>query len=86
MSDEEMLAFICKEYEKKLHELMPEEEYIAFITATAKKGFRQEIENMADSDFKEFCLDRFDFIVGDMKISVDPEGLLQQAKELEDDE
>ncbi len=65
---------------------MPEKEYIEFIKATAKKAFRKDVESMADSDFKNFIMERFDFIVGDMEISVDPIGLLQQAKELEEED
>lgn len=62
--NEKFYLYIIDIYEKKLKELMGEDEYHKFIIAVSKDGFREEIEGMADSEFKDFCLKNFDMITG----------------------
>lgn len=66
LSNEEIDQILktCKAYEKKLIELMGEDEFFKFSTQIAKELFADSIMGMADSDFKEFCLDNFDAITG----------------------
>lgn len=52
----------CLEYEKKLEEIMTAKEWREFISATSRKLFKQEIDGMADSEFKDFIIERFDEI------------------------
>ena len=52
-------------YEKKLESLMGPAEYMAFATRAAKECFRLEIEDMADGEFKDFCLENLEKIVVD---------------------
>ena len=55
--------YILMEYEKKLKELMTEKEYKEFVMKVAKEGFKKEIEGMADSEFKDFCMENFEEII-----------------------
>ncbi len=66
LSDEEIdqILKICEAYEAKLIELMGEDGFFKFSTQIAKELFADSIMGMADSDFKEFCLDNFDAITG----------------------
>lgn len=61
---EEFLRKVCLAYELKLTELMGEKNFKKFSTKIAKKLFAEELINMPDSEFKEFCLDNFDIITG----------------------
>ena len=61
---EEMLRKVSMAYEAKLKELMGEKAFYKFSKKIAKELFAEDICNMADSEFKEFCLDNFDFITG----------------------
>lgn len=58
------LRFCCMEYEKKLKELMGDEEFEKFSIDIARHGFLKEVIGMADGDFKNFCLENFTKIVG----------------------
>lgn len=49
-------------YEKKLMELMGEEEFAAFSRKVAKEMFRIELDGMAPGEFKDFCIDNFGMI------------------------
>lgn len=62
---EKIYIFLLREYEKKLTEYMPWDEYKEFASEVAKRAFRVEIEDMPDGDFKDFCLENFDFITRD---------------------
>lgn len=66
LSNEEIDQILktCKIYEAKLIELMGKDEFFKFSTQIAKDLFADSIMKMADSDFKEFCLDNFDVITG----------------------
>lgn len=66
LSNEEIDQILktCKAYEAKLIELMGKDEFFAFSIQIAKELFADSIMGMADSDFKEFCLDNFDVITG----------------------
>ena len=50
-------------YEKKLKQIMTAEDFDNFSTDLAKVMFRQEIEGMADSDFKKFAMENMDWIM-----------------------
>lgn len=58
---EEYIMYVIKEYEKKLQELMGED-FTEFAHEVCKQGFRKEMEQMAESEFKDFILDNFDDI------------------------
>lgn len=62
MDDFERLKKVCMEYESKMIKLMGKEYFVRFSESIAKKIFKEEVENMQDSDFKKFCLDNFDKI------------------------
>jgi hypothetical protein len=66
LSDEEIDQILktCEFYEAKLIELMGEDAFFKFSTQIAKELFADSIMGMADSDFKNFCLDNFDAITG----------------------
>lgn len=49
--------------EKKLKQIMTAEDFDNFSTDLAKVVFRQEIEGMADSNFKKFVLENMDWIM-----------------------
>lgn len=53
---------LSMEQEKKLTEIMSYQDFTKWSNDMAKKMFRQEIEGMADSEFKDFCLENFDKI------------------------
>lgn len=63
MNDKTTL-FLMRKMEEKLIELMGAEEYKKFATEIAREGFRQEIDGMADGEFKDFVKDHFDQITG----------------------
>lgn len=63
--DEKYYLYVLNAYEKKLKELMGENDYHEFAKEVAKEGFKEEINGMADSDFKNFCLENFDKITED---------------------
>lgn len=54
--------YAMKKMEEKLIELMGQEAYAEFSTEIARKGFRAEIEEMAEGEFKNFCIEYFDDI------------------------
>ena len=58
---EKCLLYIINAYEKKLKELMGEE-FVEFTKEVAKEAFKEEIDGMAESNFKNFCLENFDMI------------------------
>lgn len=62
MSDKKTLIRMIKRMEDKLKELMPPAEYERFIVTCSRDTFREEVEEMTDSPFKQFILDNFDQI------------------------
>lgn len=62
MKDEERLKFVANEYEKKLRELMTEEDFMAFATDVARRAFRKEIEQSPSEEFKKMVFDNWDEI------------------------
>ena len=64
MTNEQRLNKITQEYERKLAELMPENEYWEYIASVARKLFREEIDDMPDGEFKTFVLENYRNIVG----------------------
>lgn len=64
MSEKAYLQMI-KRLEDKLREYMTEQEYMDFSIQIAKEAFAIEVDDMAESDFKDFCIDKFDLITGD---------------------
>lgn len=59
---EAMLIKMMKAYEVKLLEYMAEDDYSKWSKELAKQMFREEVESMQDSDFKEFILENFEHI------------------------
>ena len=43
---------------------MSEDQFAEFVTDVSKMAFKKEIDEMADSDFKEFCKANSDKIMG----------------------
>ena len=52
---EKQLNFVLKAYEEELRKRMEPEEFHEFMTRTAKELFRIEIEELPESDIKDFC-------------------------------
>ena len=57
--------YMIKKMEEKLLELMGQEAYNEFAMEVAKEGFKQEINGMAESGFKNFCLEYMPWILGE---------------------
>ncbi|MBP5281766.1 MAG: hypothetical protein J6Z22_04620 [Lachnospiraceae bacterium] len=57
------LTYMVAAMEKKLRELMGDEEYRKFAAKVAKGAFEAEICALKERGFKGFCLDDFDEIV-----------------------
>lgn len=62
---EKYLSMMIKRMEEKLKELMGEEEYIKFSREVAKETFFAECSDLPEGDFKDFCIDNFQFITSD---------------------
>lgn len=60
--DKKIMMILIAEMENKLKEFMSEEEYHSFSVNLARNAFKQEVEGMADSPFKQFVLQNFDKI------------------------
>lgn len=60
----EHLNKLCKSYEEKLKSLMSKDAYERYVTSIARDMFLEDINNMSDSKFKDFCIDNFDLITG----------------------
>lgn len=63
--NEEMLILMLKRYEEKLKEYMSEQEYTKFSKEVAKEAFFNECTKLPEGDFKDFCIDNFQFITSD---------------------
>ena len=55
---------VCKLYEEKLKSLMKKGEFERYVTSIARDMFLEDINNMADSEFKDFCINNFGLITG----------------------
>ena len=55
---------VCMAYEKKLTTLMNKDDYGRYVTSIARDMFLEDINNMPDSEFKDFCNDNFNLITG----------------------
>lgn len=62
--DTKVLEYMLKRYEEKLEELIGTEELDKLATEIARGAFRAEIEAMAPSGFRDFCLENFEKITG----------------------
>lgn len=63
--NEKILMYVIKRHEEKLKQYMSEQEFVEFSTEVAKEMFNLRIQFLPESDFKDFCLENFDKIVGD---------------------
>lgn len=61
----ERIIALNKAYDKKLQELMTEEEYNAFARETVKQMFLAEIMASPDEEFKKFVTENFEEIIED---------------------
>lgn len=62
--NEKAMIQIMKRMEEKLKEFMTEQEYMEFSTKIAREAFAIMVDDMADSDFKDFCQENFEEITG----------------------
>lgn len=60
MNGFESELFIMREMEKKLKELMGEEDYDKFALETAQKAFIENLKHLPESEFKDFALNHVD--------------------------
>ena len=65
------LAKECLQYhdlamaqEKKLKEVMSYTDFTEWATKNAKEIFKNEVYGMEDGEFKDFCLENLDMIIG----------------------
>lgn len=68
---EEHLKLICKEYEKKLIEVMGQKEFMKFSGKIAKTLFLADIQTMPDGDFKDFCIKNFSTVTKEVDNAID---------------
>ena len=61
---EKLLTYMLKRYEDELLKVLGMDGYQEFMSDVAKETFNISIHNMTESEFKHFCLDNFDLIVG----------------------
>lgn len=60
----DQLNKVCKLYEEKLKSLMKKVDFEIYVTSIARDMLLEDINNMADSEFKDFCIDNFGLITG----------------------
>ena len=53
---------VVKRLEAKLKELMPNDEFIAFMKNACDEAFRIDVKGWEDEDLKEFVLENFEEI------------------------
>ena len=53
---------VVKRLEAKLKELMPNDEFLAFMKNACDEAFRIDVKEWEDEDLKEFVLENFDEI------------------------
>ena len=54
------ISHLFNKMDDKLRELMPEEEYKAFMKDASREALRADIEAMDDGPQKEFCIQKFE--------------------------
>ena len=64
-TNEKALLYMAREMDKKLKQLMTQKDYMAFSIRVARDAFRLDCKGMADSNFKAFCLEHLNEIVGE---------------------
>ena len=60
-------VYIIKRMEEKLLEYMTKEEYDKFSDEIALGAFQYYVDTLEDGEFKRFCEENFDEIVGEKK-------------------
>lgn len=63
--NEKTYLYMIQRLENKLREYMTDQEYMDFSIEIAKETFMREVDNMVDSDFKDFCIENFEQITGE---------------------
>ena len=63
--NEKTYLYMIQRLENKLREYMTDQEYMDFSIEIAKETFMREVDNMGDSDFKDFCIENFEQIKGE---------------------
>lgn len=53
---------VAMRHEEKLKETLTAKEYEEYSAETSKELFREDLDGMADGDFKDFCIKHFDEI------------------------
>lgn len=56
---------VAVEQEKKLQEIMSFKDFTEWSSNVAKRMFKEEVNGMADGEFKDFVLENFDEIIGE---------------------
>lgn len=54
----------CQAYEKKLIQLMGEKAFYSFSMDIAYDLFSEEVHDMENTEFRQFCIDNFKKITG----------------------
>ncbi len=62
---ERALLYMLKRYEDKLNELIGKEKSKQFAIMISQDAIRHEVECMEPGDFKAFCLQNIDKILGE---------------------
>lgn len=62
--NEKAMMHVIRQYENKLREILSPEDFGDFVVKCARESFKIEIEEMEAGEFRDFCLDNFDGIVG----------------------
>lgn len=60
---------VFRSLEAKLQELMPEDEFIAFMQRTCAKAFREDVNSLDVGSYKQFILDTIDKIMKEEGLS-----------------
>lgn len=60
----DQLNKVCKLYEEKLKSLMKKGDFERYVISIARDMFLEDINNMPNSEFKDFCNDNFNLITG----------------------
>lgn len=69
---------LCIIQEKKLKELMSYADYAEWTTKQAREWFKEDIAEMADSEFKDFIIENMGAIIGEVA-DEDGEGRSDEA-------
>lgn len=69
-NEQHYLKLITK-MDNKLKELMGEKDHAIFSAQIARDAFREEINENASEEFKQFCLDNWEKITGEKEINIE---------------